>query len=142
MKELHILRKLDLLDHRLVEKATRLVDNTGIAGKNGKGDEIMQENQLRNVIAVAGETKSVAVVENFVRYQIGRHDEWRHKDFGENLLNDLAELRNTGNTLAKELKEEDVNDIGEEELTIRLVRRYLGYLARYFKYAQLKEGGG
>ncbi len=134
MKELLIRRTLDKMDGDLVNIATRLVEETGIAGKQD-GKEIMQDRQLRNVIAVAEDTQSVAVVENFVKYQIGRHDQWRHNEFGERLLKDLRELRER----ADKLKDAAVS---KEELAIQMVRRYLGYLMRHFVYVQNREKGG
>ncbi|HXH13082.1 MAG TPA: hypothetical protein VNP04_25335 [Alphaproteobacteria bacterium] len=128
MKELMIRQKLDDADDELVQLATKTVDETGIAARRNNR-EIMQDKQLRNVIAVADDTKSVAVVENFIKYQIGRHDEWRYHDFGEKLIGDLRRLREWARKMVE-------SDIEENDLAIRLVRRYLGYLMRYFVYQQ------
>lgn len=128
MKELLIRQKLDDADNELVQLATKIVDETGIAGRRNN-KEIMQDKQIRNVIAVADDTGSITVVENFVKYQIGRHDEWRYHDFGEKMIDDLQKMRE----LARKLV---VSDIEEKDLAIRLVRRYLGYLMRHFVYRQ------
>lgn len=128
MKELLIRRKLDEIDDDLVRLATKRVDDTGIAGKQN-GKEIMQDKQLRNVIAVADDTESVPVVENFIKYQIGRHDQWRHQEFGEKLLEDLRTLQERTDKLADD-------KVTAKDLAIRLARRYLGYLMRHFVYVQ------
>lgn len=128
MRDLIIRRKLDEIDDHLVQMATELVDRTGIAGKKN-GKEIMQDKQLRNIIAVSQETQSIPVVDNFIKYQIGRHEEWRHERFGEQLREDLQRLREQAQKLADKA-------IPERDLAIHGARRYLGYLMRHFKYRQ------
>jgi hypothetical protein len=136
MKELLIRQILDELDTQLVKRAEIVVEKaTGITTK-------LEDKQIRNVIAVADDTQSVAVVDNFIKYQIGRSKEnegWRFGEnggvgFGEALREDLAQLREWASQKA-------TGEVTAEDLEIRLVRRYLGYLARYFKYAQLPKGG-
>jgi hypothetical protein len=137
MKELLIRQILDELDTQVVKRAEDIVDKaSGITKK-------LEDKQIRNVIAVADDTQSVAVVDNFIKYQIGRSKEnegWRFGEnggagFGEAVREDLAQLREWA-------KQKASGDVKAEDLEIRLVRRYLGYLARYFKYAQVPQGGG
>jgi hypothetical protein len=137
MKELLIRQRLDELDTEVVQRAEETVNKTpGITNK-------LEDKQIRNVMAVADETHSVAVVDNFIKYQIGRHKEnegWRFsgkegQGFGEVVREDLASLRETA-------KRQESDQVKAEELAIRLVRRYLGYLNRYFKYVQVQQGGG
>jgi hypothetical protein len=140
MKELLIRQILDELDAKVVQKAEAVVDNArGITGS-------LEDKQIRNVIAVADDTQSVAVVDNFIKYQIGRSKEnegWRFGEkggtgFGEAVRVDLADLQ-------KWAKQKASGEVKAEDLEIRLVRRYCGYLARYFKYAEEREkqkGGG
>lgn len=134
MKELLIRQILDELDTQVVKKAEEVVENTpGITG-------VMEPTQIRNVIAVAEDTRSVAVVDNFIKYQIGRAKEktgWRFGEetgtgFGEAVRKDLVQLQNLA-------KQKATGEVEEKDLEIRLVRRYLGYLARYFKYASALE---
>ncbi len=140
MKELLIRQILDELDSRVVQRAEAVVDNTPGITDESKGG--LEDKQIRNVIAVADDTQSVAVVDNFIKYQIGRSKEnegWRfgEKDgtgFGEAVRADLAQLQEWAKSKAS-------GDVSTDELAIRLVRRYLGYLARYFKYAQVPKGG-
>jgi len=45
----------------------------------------IDKNQIRNVLNVAEESHSLAVVANFIRYQLGRSQTgpaWRHNGFG------------------------------------------------------------
>jgi len=144
MKELLIRQILDELDTQVVKRAEDVVDKaSGITKK-------LEDKQIRNVIAVADDTQSVAVVDNFIKYQIGRsydekklpdkQEKWCFpnkdgKQFGEAVRADLAQLREWA-------KQKANDEVKAEELEIHLVRRYLGYLARYFKYAQAQQGGG
>ena len=67
MKELLIRQALDELDQQTVQRAEAVVDNTpGIAAR-------LEDKQIRNIIAIADDTHSVAVVDNFIKYQIGRN---------------------------------------------------------------------
>ncbi len=136
MKELLIRQILDELDALVVPRAEDVVNKTPGITKE------LEDKQPRNVIAVADDTQSVAVVDNFIKYQIGRSKEnegWRFGEqsgigFGEAMRTDLAQLKEWA-------KQKASSEVRAEDLEIRLVRRYLGYLARYFKYAQVPKGG-
>lgn len=133
MKELLIRQMLDEMDTAVVQRAEAAVDNPHITKK-------LEDKQIRNVMAVAGETQSVAVVDNFIKYQIGRNKEnegWRFGEkqgFGEAVRADLTWLQETA-------KRQAGGEVKAEDLAIRLVRRYLGYLNRHFKYVQVRQGG-
>jgi len=135
MKELLIRAKIDEIEDELVRRAEQVVQKCrGITGK-------LEDKQLRNVEAVAAETESVAVVDNFIKYQIGRAKEgegWRFgpdQGFGEAVRQDLEWLKEQAGGKAG-------GGVTAKDLEIRLVRRYLGYLTRYFKYAQVQPTGG
>ena len=56
-------------------------------------DGNLQKNQIRNVLNVAEESSNVAVVTNFIRYQIGRSGtgkEWQHNGFGLRVIEDIT----------------------------------------------------
>lgn len=144
MKELLIRQLLDEMDSEVVKRAEAVIDSTPGITKE------LEDKQVRNVMAVAEETQSVAVVDNFIKYQIGRsyndkkqpsaQEKWcfAGKDgvpFGEAVRKDLAWLQDTAKVQAK-------GEVKPEELAIRLVRRYWGYLNRHFKYVQAQQGGG
>lgn len=139
MKELLIRRKLDEVDEQIVRRAEAVVDNTPGITKE------LDDKQIRNIMAVADDTQSIAVVDNFIKYQIGRsYDEkkpnqkWCFPDknkrrFGEAIRMDLEWIR--------ELAKSNAGDeVTTDELSIRLTRRYLGYLMRHFKYVDAQSG--
>lgn len=150
-KNMFIEAEIDKRTTNLIEHAEKLVNDTGIAGKRRKDkkENILEEHQLRNVINVANSTDTVAVVTNFIKYQIGRCDKdekWQHNNFGQKLIDELSEgivyksveeiMGETKQALKGETTEDDLRKIW-----CRLVRLYIGYLSRYFKYAQSMEGG-
>lgn len=140
MNGLLIRQILDEFDNNVVQRAENVVDNTPGITKE------LEDKQIRNVISVAEDTHSIAVVGNFIKYQIGRsydsrkpNQKWCFPDkegrrFGDALLADFDWLKVLAQSNAS------IN-VSAEELAIRLVRRYLGYLVRHFKYAQVTQGG-
>jgi len=112
----------------------------------------MERSQLTNLVAVSLETNSVAVVLDYVRYQMGRDSKaetWRkgHPSFGSQLLEQLEGLRQRAGGLiddaVRQYKIEPPDRAAEEEhLWMVLVRRFVGALHRNFVYydAKAKEG--
>jgi hypothetical protein len=52
----------------------------------------MEKNQIRNVLNVVEESHSLAVVANFIRYQLGRSQTgpaWRHNGFGLRVIKQI-----------------------------------------------------
>jgi len=107
----------------------------------------LEKNQIRNVLNVAEESHSLAVVTNFIRYQMGRSGTgpaWRHerdeKVFGLHIVEQIESptgivARQTDAVLNQ--VQEQVEDISQEainELRYDLMRYYLGYLHRAFYY--------
>jgi hypothetical protein len=99
----------------LVEMAERLVEETAIA-KSG-----LQEHQLRNLQNLTNATDSVRALENFVCYQMGRHDEWRHNRFGKRLLEDFQAMARIA---------EEIAPGAARAAHLALLRLYLGFLIR------------
>ena len=136
MKELLIRQRIDRIEDELVQRAQVVVDaDPTITGRGG-----LEDKQLRNVSAVAAETESLAVVDNFIQYQIGRArpgQGWLagpDGGFGERLRADLEWIREQARRLADA-------QVTAKELEIRLARLYLGYLIRHFKYVALDQAG-
>lgn len=102
--------------------------------KNAKyGD--LEESQFRNLVRVADTTDSAEVIKNFLFYQVGREKKWgRGKDsLAEKIIQDIdGNIKKTAQTIAECLKTDF------KPIWLELIRRYLGYGARYLKY--LKEG--
>ncbi len=113
----------------------------------------MRENQLRNVLDVALHTESIEVIGNYIRYQIGRGGGWKFGNFGENVIAALGDggpvhriAQRAAGEAHKTLQEaERANKLDEAtlpdpadletEARIQLTRLFLGYLNRWFLYA-------
>jgi len=105
----------------------------------------LQKNQLDNVVAVAVEAECIEVITNFIRYQIGRREAWRYKDFGLRVIKDIEEeqgpvvqaAERVAAEVADRLREAEY-EADEKELCreahLELTRLYLGYLTRCFVY--------
>jgi hypothetical protein len=108
----------------------------------------MEKNQIRNVLNVAEETRSVAVVTNFVRYQIGRSrtgQAWQHQGFGLHVIDDIEregrvvdQATRSAVTYAQDLIAQRGGRAEAEELERRarqqFMRYYLGFLNRAFYF--------
>lgn len=117
----------------------------------------MRENQLRNVLDVALHTESVEVVGNYIRYQIGRGGSWKSGNFGESVISALGhggQVQRIANKAAqkahKTLKEaQNAGKLGNEalpdmadlanEARVQMTRLFLGYLNRWFLYADREK---
>ncbi|MEJ5312379.1 MAG: hypothetical protein WHX52_21650 [Anaerolineae bacterium] len=105
----------------------------------------MEKNQIRSVLNVAEESRSLAVVANFIRYQLGRSQTgpaWRHNRFG---LRVIEQIESPGGIVARQAQialeqaQKRVGDIPQgvsDELRYDLMRYYLGYLNRAFYYGR------
>jgi len=105
----------------------------------------MDKNQIRNVLNVAEESRSLAVVTNFIRYQLGRSQTgpaWRKNGFG---LQVIQQIETSDGIIAEQTQaaleraQERIGDVPQEaldELRYDLMRYYLGYLNRAFIYGK------
>lgn len=116
-------------------------------------DSSMRENQLRNVLDVALHTDSIEVVGNYIRYQIGRGGSWKSGNFGENVIAVLGDggpvhriAKRAAGEAHKTLQEAEAANkldkavlpkltVLEAEARVQLTRLFLGYLNRWFLYA-------
>ena len=94
-----------------------------------KGGRLPEESQLRNLLNLATETHSVAVLENYIRYQAARSGEPIPARFGGQVLKDIAELSRWAKEIATEGKVDPEGSDGRR-LRMHLIRMYLGFLAR------------
>lgn len=95
----------------------------------------LEESQFRNVVRVAETTDSAEVVKNFLRYQLGRDNKWGtgRNSLAENIINDIDKnITDASQKIAKAAEATEPQKINE--IRIELIRRYLGYGARYLKY--------
>jgi hypothetical protein len=105
-----------------------------------KGSD-MDKNQIRNVLNVADESRSLAVVTNFIRYQLGRSQTgpaWRHNGFG---LRVIEQIESPEGIVARQAERmlAQAGDVPSEkaaEVRYDLMRYYLGYLHRAFYYGK------
>jgi len=137
-----LLRAIDEKLDELVEMAEQIAEETKIYGRqcpdckgwyppeekecskcHKKTREILEEHQLRNLESMANATDSVKVLKLFIRYQMGRHSEWRYNDFGNRVIEDFGKLEE----MAKGLSQEQTRAV-----QIHLIRLYLGFLSRAF----------
>lgn len=105
----------------------------------------MEKNQIRNVLNVAEESHSLAVVANFIRYQLGRSQTgpaWRHNGFG---LRVIEQIESPDKLIARQSKavlerlRERVGSVPPhlaDDVRYDLMRYYLGYLHRAFYYGK------
>lgn len=110
----------------------------------------LQENQIRNVINVAGESESIAVVTNFIRYQIGRSSQgqgWQYNGFGLRVIEDIEAgvvakaARDAATKAAGKIEGADEDSLYHQAY-LELTRHYLGYLNRAFVFCtKTKETG-
>jgi hypothetical protein len=104
----------------------------------------MEENQLRNLLNAAIESRSTEVVINFIRYQIARNGSaWGTApgSFGHTVIHDfnthIPEWHQK--VLAFVSKRADAPELSADEsdkALVRLMQLYLGYLNRAFYYGK------
>jgi hypothetical protein len=154
----------------IVKDAQDFIQDSGIWKTIEEGDkkkEIMAEAQIRNLIEVASATNSPLVIDNYIKYQMGRRKEWRYKDaegkeaFGDALVDKInGLLKSTAEEIVRQIPIElpdEVKDKAAEEqkkarenrqkditklIWLKLIRLYLGFANRYFTYKKKAEGGG
>ncbi|HEY9872604.1 MAG TPA: hypothetical protein V6D12_04180 [Candidatus Obscuribacterales bacterium] len=123
--ELQVQKGIRRAEDDLVLWIQAALDNT-----QSYGD--LQEAQFRNLVRVADTTDSPEVIKNFLLYQVGRDKKWgKGKDsLADKIIQDInVKLKPKAQEIAKDSKSSDVQGIWLE-----LIRRYLGYGARYLKY--------
>lgn len=101
------------------------------------GRDKLEESQFRNLVRVSDTTESPEVVKNFLRYQVGRERKWGRgdKSLAERIVADIdGNLKTKADAITKEAKGGNAS-----EIHIELIRRYLGYGARYLKYLNSKN---
>jgi hypothetical protein len=137
-------REIDRAKESLVITAEKLMEEAKVKEipSNDFG-----HSQLRNLIAVALETESPAVVLNFIRYQIGRASKdrgWAHvadptnkRKLGERFITALqaGEVVRVLDSLPGVAGDPKVRQLAH----IELIRHFLGFASRYLKYLDLER---
>ncbi|NJL99667.1 MAG: hypothetical protein HC924_13100 [Synechococcaceae cyanobacterium SM2_3_2] len=101
----------------------------------------LEESQFRNLVRVSTSTESTEVIKNFIRYQVGREDKWGKGkgSLAEQIILDIDNLVSKEAEAIAEQAGFPKKSAKSNEIKIDLIRRYLGYGARYLKYK--REGG-
>lgn len=91
----------------------------------------LEESQFRNLVRVSDTTDSAEVIKNFLRYQVGRDKKWGkgRGSLAEKIVEDIDNNIKKSAQVIAECCQADYKPIWLE-----LIRRYLGYGARYLKY--------
>ena len=133
---------IDLAKEQLVPAAEKLLKNANVVEIN-KND--LGESQLRNLMALANETESPAVVLNFIRYQMGRDTRGR----GWNKT--VAEGKTVGQLFQEEIETGAVQEqldqmqkltsaaVEKQLVRMVLIRNFLGFASRYMKFLDLER---
>jgi hypothetical protein len=139
-RRMTIQRQVELAMNGLIQGMVKLVDETKIP------ESRMEKHQIKNLLGVALETRSVEVVKHYILYQAGRDTpgtSWRQNNFGDELVKKLDALRSDAKRIIRQtdkLKDSDEPDSGQVDWAwLLLVQAYLGQFNRYFYYR--KEGG-
>lgn len=133
-RDLKVQRGIRQAEDKLVQWIQDALDNTQYSKPEGakKNRDKLEESQFRNLVRVSDTTESSEVVKNFLRYQVGRDKKWgRGSDsLAERIVTDIdGNLTTTAHNIAHEAGSQQITTIHME-----LIRRYLGYGARYLKY--------
>jgi hypothetical protein len=117
----------------LVKRAEHCVEVTIRDDSKKKKDT--QDTQFRNLQNIAAATTSVFVLENFLRYQMGRG--YVDEKVGERILQDIEDLKKRAEDIAR--KEGFAESEEFPTFRMELIRLYLGFLVRAIK-AEAKQG--
>lgn len=127
--QLQVQKEIRRVEDDLVNWIQDALDKTNY-GKSGR--DKLEESQFRNLIRVSDTTESPEVIKNFLRYQVGREKKWGRGEgsLAERIISDIdGNIKKVAEAIAKEADSKD-----SKSIWIELIRRYLGYGARYLKY--------
>ncbi|HEY75748.1 MAG TPA: hypothetical protein G4O00_06155 [Thermoflexia bacterium] len=126
-------RAIEEISETLVRMADEALSEGRMKALKGRG---FKSGQLDNLLGVAMETESPYVVKNWVRYQMGRRSDrslrgWSETGLGEQVVKDLDALEGDARRIARDVFGEETPE-NIRRVHIALVRRYVGYLRRWF----------
>jgi len=131
-----------LMQQAIGAQLDELVRRANQTASELRSDTRLEESQLRNLVNVAISSRSVEVVINFIRYQIGRSGSvWGTgpNDFGHRVIGDLrGKVNDLAGKVIDVLGQEGIADANarRDEVYVRLMQLYLGYLNRSFYYGK------
>ncbi|MCS7241277.1 hypothetical protein [Candidatus Caldatribacterium sp.] len=122
-------RELDFIVQLAEKRLTK--ENT----REDRATKKTEESQFRNLQNIASATDSILVLENFLRYQMGRR--YIDEKVGNQILEDIKTLKEKAEEIAKQ------EGLGEGDefraFLMEFVRLYLGFFVRALK---AEEKGG
>jgi hypothetical protein len=135
----------ELVDRASGNEATAAKDLMHVYFKGKDTKDIVERKQISNLSNVVAETRSMPVVIDFVRYQMGRQNtgpRWRARagdiSFGDAVIAHIEELKEGAQAIVNEAKAQKLacpNEAREVQAVWRqLVRRYCTYLEHSFVY--------
>ena len=110
--------KQELYKDKLIEKVEEFFKERSIPRDLGY-------TQFQDLLGKANMTTSVKEIVNFIQYQCGRdrkQNGWAHRNFGNDLIKKIEEVAGL--------------ERSDRELSMDLVRLFLGYLLRYARYLE------
>jgi hypothetical protein len=132
-------RSIDLAKEELVGAAEKLLQDARVSPSKDFG-----HSQLRNLVAVASETESPAVVLNFIRYQMGkdgRGENWskavENQRMGDRFIDALNKDEGVVGQALKGISGLEGKSV--QLARMELIRYFLGFATRYMKYLELQR---
>lgn len=138
------LRRELLIEQGIELQLDTLVLQANKTASKLKDNPRMEENQLRNLLNAAIESRSTEVVINFIRYQIARNGSaWgtAPDSFGHTVIDDLNThipdwYRKVVDFVARQPDTSTITEVERAKTVVRLMQLYLGYLNRAFYYGK------
>jgi hypothetical protein len=124
-------RAIDNYTDYLVEQAEETISNDRMKTLGSQ----LKLNQLSNLQAVVSSTSSINAVKNWIHYQMGRRETrraWRDTGMGGDAIMRLDQMREMAETIAQRLYDDKATDAQIRAIHMDLVRRYVGYMRRWF----------
>ena len=145
----HLELALQAAVRRCIDDVVRQANADALLLTGASGNEKLEKNQIRNLLNVADESHSLAVVTNFIRYQIGRSGTgpaWRYGGFGSQVIKQIEATDGVVTRQTERVLERLREQFGElpseiaDKVCYDLMRHYLGYLHRAFCYYSSESG--
>ncbi|MBD3181263.1 hypothetical protein GF312_03155 [Candidatus Poribacteria bacterium] len=145
-QQLQIQKEIKDNEEKLIEIARDLIEKENdqcihIYDKrpndNGILQDILEENQIRNILNVALEANAIGIIEVFIKYQIGRSEsnsKWKFNKFGLSLVKTIVKDGDIYELASQIISKLRLDDSHLNDIWLRLTRLYLGHMNRYFYY--------
>ena len=143
-----------MMDHKLrmrmlrqvALRADRFYDEAEALGKkaaDGLTDE--RRSQITGLESIANTALKTSDVFDFIKTRTARHEQWRHDDWGPELLRFVTrDLKKEREQLCKGVEGLETDSAEGIEVHLMLIREFVGQLAAQYEFtcAMGEEGGG